>query len=52
VDGGIHNQQKDYDAERDNTLKKTGLRVVRFTNEEVLSNLPGMLSKIRGLLEI
>ena len=39
IDGEIHNFQKDRDMERDNILKqKFGLKIIRYTNEEVLNN--------------
>lgn len=48
VDGGIHNDKEvqKRDAERDELCREEGIRVVRFTNEEVLGNLPAVLSKI------
>jgi len=46
VDGGIHETQKEYDAEREEYLKALGFRIVRFTNEEVTNNLNGVLQKI------
>ena len=39
IDGEIHNFQKARDKERDNTLQqKFGLKIIRYTNEEVLNN--------------
>lgn len=32
VDGEVHDQQPDYDAERDRILTARGLRILRFTN--------------------
>ena len=40
IDGEIHNFQKDRDMERDNILKqKFGLKIIRYTNEEILNNV-------------
>ena len=46
VDGGIHNLQKEYDAEREAYLNTRGFRVIRFKNEEVKNDLQGVLKKI------
>jgi very-short-patch-repair endonuclease len=46
VDGGIHQQQQDYDAARTEWLTQRGFRVIRFSNEEVLHDLETVLQKI------
>lgn len=46
VDGGIHQQQAEYDAERDQVLLARGLRLLRIKNEEVRQNLDGVLVRI------
>ena len=46
VDGGIHEFQQDYNAEREQYLIGLGFRIIRFTNEEVTKNLKGVLQKI------
>ena len=46
LDGGIHEFQKEYDAEREAYLISLGFRIIRFTNEEVTKNLKGVLQKI------
>ena len=38
IDGKIHDNQKEYDAEREKILTDMGYKVIRFTNEEVLNN--------------
>ena len=38
VDGDIHDKQKEYDYNRDNTLARYGIEVRRFSNDEVLYN--------------
>lgn len=35
LDGGFHNQQKEYDVDRDTILQQMNLKVVRFKNDEV-----------------
>jgi very-short-patch-repair endonuclease len=46
VDGGIHDVQKDYDADREEYLISLGFRIIRFKNEEVMKNLEGILQRI------
>ena len=46
VDGGIHETQKVYDAEREAYLRALGFLVIRFTNQDVTINLKGVLQKI------
>jgi very-short-patch-repair endonuclease len=46
VDGEIHQQQAEYDAERDRVLLARGLRLLRIKNEEVKQNLNSVLMRI------
>ncbi|MCC6299093.1 MAG: DUF559 domain-containing protein [Anaerolineales bacterium] len=46
IDGGIHERQKEYDAEREAYLISLGFRIIRFQNEEVMKNLKGVLQRI------
>ncbi|MCX7607666.1 MAG: endonuclease domain-containing protein [Anaerolineales bacterium] len=46
VDGSQHLEQIDYDAERTVYLKEKGCRVLRFFNNEVMNNLPGVMGAI------
>ncbi len=47
VDGEIHTQQIDQDRARTQHIEAFGYRVIRFTNEEVLNDLPRVLKMIR-----
>ncbi len=49
VDGGYHNtpHQIIADAERDEFLLEKGFETIRFTNEEVLGDIEGVLQKIK-----
>ena len=47
VDGPIHDYQRDRDEERQAHLEALGLRVLRFTNEEVMSNIEQVVAAIR-----
>ncbi|MCQ2293914.1 MAG: endonuclease domain-containing protein [Bacteroidaceae bacterium] len=52
VDGGVHQEpeQKEHDTIRTLDLERLGYRVIRFTNEEVLTALPDVVSRIRNYL--
>ena len=49
IDGDVHDlpERQRYDAWRDGVLRSHGLMVVRFTNDEVGINLPGVLERLR-----
>ena len=51
VDGEIHTQQTAYDEARTQHLQLFGYRVLRFTNEEVLSDLQTVLTCIIEIAE-
>ncbi len=46
IDGEIHQQQIEYDLEREAVLKDRGLRILRFTNHEVLEQIDRVLLMI------
>ena len=46
IDGGQHGSQAEDDARRSECLAREGYRVVRFWNNEVMDNLPGVLETI------
>ena len=50
VDGGQHNQNRK-DVLRDKWLKAQGFKVMRFWNNEVLSNLDGVYQDIESHLK-
>ena len=47
IDGPIHDQQREYDQERDETLARRGMLIMRVRNEEVERDLAGVLGRIR-----
>jgi len=49
VDGGVHldKLQKDYDKGREAELEKLGLKVLRFSNEEIQNDIIKVLETIR-----
>jgi very-short-patch-repair endonuclease len=50
VDGDTHAASVDYDAERDAFLRSRGLRVIRFSNADVMGNLDGVAQAIAAAL--
>ena len=52
VDGGIHleKEQKEYDKGRSNELEQLGLKIIRFTNEQINNNLAETLQEIEKYL--
>lgn len=48
VDGGIHKMpsQFEYDQNRDSELSAYGLKVLRFTNDQVINNIEYVMQKI------
>jgi very-short-patch-repair endonuclease len=51
VDGEIHDQQIEYDLERDKVISSRGLRLLRVKNEDVRNNLDEVLRWIRQACE-
>ena len=52
VDGWSHDVRQGYDAQRDEYMKSLGYRVLRFTNEDVMNNLEGVVISITQALPI
>jgi very-short-patch-repair endonuclease len=48
VDGQVHDEQEGYDTERDQILTARGFQVVRFRNEQVMSEMESVLREIGG----
>jgi|APLak6261659701_1056019.scaffolds.fasta_scaffold02351_2 very-short-patch-repair endonuclease len=46
ADGGQHNEQIEYDARRDGWLKSQGFMVLRFWNNDILTNTESILETI------
>lgn len=49
IDGPIHDSywHEEYDNKREQVLRSLGISVIRFTNEEVLTDLNFVINKIR-----
>ena len=46
IDGAVHDGQKEYDQEREDSLEMAGYQVIRFWNAEVEKNLESVLERI------
>ena len=46
IDGGIHEKQKDYDKERDKIIETHGVKVVRFSNSDIVRYLDSVVNTI------
>jgi very-short-patch-repair endonuclease len=51
VDGGHHQEQKEYDDDRTAFLVSKGFRVLRFWNHEVMNDLNAVLREILMVVE-
>ncbi|HEX7656969.1 MAG TPA: endonuclease domain-containing protein [Sphingomonas sp.] len=52
VDGDTHAHQQDYDARRTAWIEREGFRVIRFSNDDVMRNLDGVVSAIEQALTL
>jgi very-short-patch-repair endonuclease len=50
VDGDVHEGRRDLDEQRDRALQSLGLRVLRFTNDEVLADAERVVARILAAL--
>ena len=46
LDGGIRNHKKEYDLDRTDILEELGFSIIRFSNEDVLSNWSAVEQKL------
>jgi very-short-patch-repair endonuclease len=52
VDGAIHEYTQEEDAIRQAFIESLGMRVLRFTNAEVIQSIAGVLERIGEALEV
>jgi very-short-patch-repair endonuclease len=52
VDGPIHDRQQAADTEREAIIRANGLKVLRFTNRQVMNEMQMVLNKIRQTLAL
>lgn len=51
VDGSQHLENKEYDKERNNYFLNLGIRTIRFWNNEINTNIDGVILKIETELQ-
>jgi very-short-patch-repair endonuclease len=51
LDGGIHDEQQERDAARTEALAHLKIRVIRFRNEEVTTDLASVVQRIEAALD-
>ena len=49
LDGSIHANQREYDAERDAIIASRGLTILRISNERIENDLDNVLAEIHAL---
>ena len=52
IDGKIHLKQRDYDKARQRVIEEKGIKLIRFTNDDVINNPGGVLTSINKYLPI
>ncbi len=50
LDGPIHQFQQEEDATREERLRLLGFRIIRFSNEEILQDIKGVLNKLEAAI--
>jgi len=48
IDGWYHNETKSYDTDRDSEIYSKWILIVRFTNEEIDSDLPWIIDYLKS----
>jgi very-short-patch-repair endonuclease len=51
LDGGQHLEQEEYDEERTKYLESQGYKVIRFWNNQIMSDINGVINAIQFALE-
>jgi len=52
IDGGSHIKKKGTDEMRDKFLKQIGITTIRFTNDEIISDIKSVKKKISDLIPL
>ena len=51
IDGESHQEKAKYDRERQNRLESLGVRVVRFLDKDVKTNMEGVLWELNRIVK-
>jgi len=52
LDGSIHSTQEEYDKLREQIIIEKGIRILRFSNQEIMENLEEVKTKIENLITL
>ncbi len=52
IDGDTHAEQEKYDIKRTNLLNQLGIKVIRYTNTDVMQSLDGLLENLEEQIEM
>jgi len=47
IDGDSHSEQIDYDIYRSEKLNKLGIKIIRYTNFEIIKNIDGVYDDLK-----
>jgi very-short-patch-repair endonuclease len=50
IDGEIHNDNADYDDTRSAEMEKFGIKIIRFTNNEVENSIGKVINRIETIV--
>lgn len=51
VDGSSHNEKMEYDEMRSERIRNLGFQVIRFTNNDVLNNIDGVIASLEMFID-
>ncbi|RMA65811.1 endonuclease domain-containing protein [Ulvibacter antarcticus] len=51
IDGSVHDSQVLEDGKRQGRIEEYGVRLLRFSNKEIFTNLPGVLKTIKEYVD-
>ena len=51
IDGGIHEQQEDYDEIRSEIMRsQKNLQIIRFSNEQIMENIDKVINELKEII--
>ncbi len=50
IDGGVHDDSKEYDKYRDQLLESLGIKTLRIKDDEVIRNIDTVIEQIKNVL--
>ncbi len=52
IDGESHNKQIEYDKQRTENINKTGIKIIRYSNHDVMDNLEEVYEDLKKQVKI